>query len=48
MAPWQVGQVQDKGMLAVAHRVLAMRTGAQMQTFVLKTMGLASRKIGKK
>lgn len=39
MSSWQVGRAQDKGMLAVAHRVPGMRNGAQVETFVLKTIG---------
>lgn len=39
MAPWQVGRAQDKDMLAVANRDLAMKNGAQMEIFIFKTSG---------
>lgn len=46
MAPWQVevGRAQDEGMLAVANRIPAMRNGAQMETFVFKTIGVGRSK----
>lgn len=45
MSPWQVGRAQDKDMLAAANRVPAMRNGAQVETFVFKTIGAGRQEI---